>query len=72
MGRILVSDYTLKKHIAGEVFFRYYRKGNLWYECSNTGYTFPVPIDDCGDGTFRAEDKAILFMRYIRKQMAAA
>lgn len=28
---------------------------------------FPVPIEDIGDATFLAEDKAILFMRYIRK-----
>ena len=29
-----------------------------------------MPISDCGDGTFLAEDKAILFMRYIRKHVA--
>jgi len=32
---------------------------------------FPVPIDDTGDGTFLNEDKAMLFMRYIRKQLSA-
>ncbi len=32
-------------------------------------YKFPVPIDDCGDATFPAEEKAIMFMRYIRKAM---
>lgn len=26
-------------------------------------------INDTGDGTFMAEDKAILFMRYIRKHI---
>jgi hypothetical protein len=30
-------------------------------------FQFPVPISDCGDGQFNAEDKAIYFMRYIRK-----
>lgn len=30
-------------------------------------YEFPVPIEDCGDATFPAHEKAILFMRYIRK-----
>jgi len=34
------------------------------------GFEFPVPVSDCGDGTFLAEDKAILFMRYIRKHVA--
>jgi len=34
-------------------------------------FTFPVPIDDTGEGQFNAEDKAILFMRYIRKELEA-
>ena len=47
-----------------------YRHGELIYvtEC---GFEFPVPIDDTGDGVFLAEDKAMLFMRYIRKQIEA-
>lgn len=49
------------------VYFEYYRKGELWYKCDN-GFMFSVPIDDTGDGTFQKEDKAMLFMRYIRKQ----
>jgi hypothetical protein len=43
--------------------------GELWYT-TETGFEFPVPIGDCGDGTFLSEDKAILFMRYIRKHIA--
>ena len=39
----------------------------VWNETSI--YQFPVPITDCGDGQFNAEDKAIYFMRYIRKYM---
>lgn len=34
------------------------------------GFSFPVPITDCGDATFLVEDKALLFMRYIRKHLA--
>lgn len=30
---------------------------------------FPVPIEDTGDGTFNAVDKATLFLRYIRKHL---
>lgn len=50
--------------------FSRYRHGELIYvtEC---GFEFPVPIDDTGDGVFLAEDKAMLFMRYIRKQIEA-
>lgn len=48
------------------VTFIEYRKGNLWYS-TECGFLFPVPIEDTGDGTFKANDKAIMFMRYIRK-----
>lgn len=51
-----------------KVKFLRYRKGELIYitEC---GFEFPVPIDDVGDGVFLSEDKAMLFMRYIRKHI---
>ena len=52
-----------------KVRFLRYKMGELWYATEN-GFEFPVPISDCGDGTFLAEDKAILFMRYIRKHLA--
>ena len=42
--------------------------GQLGYE-TECGFRFPVPIEDAGTATFLAEDRAILFMRYIRKQM---
>jgi hypothetical protein len=52
------------------VHFQFYRSGELWYttEC---GFEFPVPTSDCGDAVFLAEDKALLFMRYIRKHIEA-
>jgi hypothetical protein len=49
--------------------FLYYRSKELWYEVIGTDFRFPVPIDDTGDGTFLPEDKAMIFMRYIRKQL---
>lgn len=52
------------------VYFDFYRKGELWYKTTDD-FRFPVPIEDCGDGTFLNEDKAELFMRYIRKQLKA-
>lgn len=53
-----------------KVKFVRFRKGELIYvtEC---GFEFPVPVDDTGDGVFLAEDRAMLFMRYIRKQVKA-
>jgi hypothetical protein len=59
---------TIKDHIKGTVDFQYYRAGNLYY-VTETGITFPVPIEDTGEATFLSSDKAILFMRYIRKHL---
>jgi hypothetical protein len=52
-----------------KVTFKYYRDGDLWYEIEGNGFTFPVPVKEAGTATFLSEDKAILFMRYIRKHM---
>lgn len=51
-----------------KVKFTFYRAQALYYvtEC---GFEFPVPLEDIGDATFLAEDKALLFMRYIRKHL---
>jgi hypothetical protein len=51
-----------------KVRFSFYRDHELWYTTED-GYEFPVPISDVGTATFLAEDKAILYMRYIRKHM---
>jgi hypothetical protein len=63
--------YTIKEMVQGNsrVFFQYYRDGNLWYQTEIGGFDFPVPIEDIGNATFKAEDRAMLFMRYIRKHM---
>ena len=65
-----MSKYNLKDMVAGNklVTFTEYRKGNLWYE-TECGFEFPVPVDDIGDGIFKAQDRAMLFMRYIRKHL---
>jgi len=51
-----------------KVRFSFYRDRQLFYR-TESGFEFPVPIDDIGNATFLAEDKAILFMRYIRKHL---
>lgn len=48
--------------------FTCYYNNCLWYD-TECGFSFPVPIEDIGNATFHAEDKAILFMRYIRKHI---
>ena len=52
-----------------KVTFTHYKSNELWY-ATECGFRFPVPISDCGEAKFLAEDKAMLFMRYIRKQIA--
>jgi hypothetical protein len=61
---------TLKEMVSGGkmVKFSHYRHKELWYTTEN-GFEFPVPIDDIGDATFLAADKALLMMRYIRKHL---
>lgn len=51
-----------------KVRFSFYREKELWYTTED-GFEFPVPIEDVGNATFLAEDRAILFMRYIRKHL---
>jgi hypothetical protein len=48
--------------------FLYYREKELWY-ATDDDFAFPVPIDDVGSAFMKAEDKAILFMRWIRKHI---
>jgi hypothetical protein len=59
---------TLKQRVQGNVNFTHYFDGSLWYVTEDE-FSFPVPISDIGTATFLACDKAILFMRYIRKHM---
>lgn len=51
-----------------KVRFSFYREQELWY-ITEDGFEFPVPLHEVGNSTFMAEDRAILFMRYIRKHM---
>lgn len=68
---------TIKELVApsNRAQFVKYFDGQLWYQIvDNDGdgtalIEFPVPISDIGTATFLAEDKAILFMRYIRKHL---
>jgi hypothetical protein len=61
---------TLKEMVVNnqKVRFVYYRDNVLWY-ATECGFEFPVPIDDTGTGTFMAEDRAMMFMRWIRKHI---
>jgi hypothetical protein len=61
---------SITEHVKGQVHFSFYRAGNLYYK-TDTGLEFPVSVQDANDNsaTFLAEDKAIYFMRWIRKHL---
>ena len=62
--------YSIKEMVKDhkKVRFSFYRDQELWY-VTEDGFEFPVPLHDVGNATFMAEDRAILFMRYIRKHI---
>ena len=62
---------NIKEMVKGDkkVTFQYYRDGDLWYRHED-GFEFPVPISDVGNATMLATDRAMFFMRYIRKHAA--
>ena len=63
-------DYNVKDMVKDnkKVKFVQYQKGSLLYK-TECGFEFPVPTDDTGEGVFHSEDRAITYMRWIRKQV---
>ena len=61
---------NVKSHVDNgqKVKFSFYRSGVLYYE-TEKGLIFEVPISDCNDACFKNEDKAMVYMRWIRKQL---
>ena len=62
---------TVKELVSGskKVHFVRYQDGNLWYRCEGTSFEFPVPTSDAEGAVFLPEDKALVFMRWIRKHV---
>lgn len=71
------NNITLKELVKNNIVtFSHYRQGYFHYdlivqssEAELDVYQFPVPIDDIGTATLMANDKAITYMRWIRKAM---
>jgi hypothetical protein len=65
-------QYDIKEMVKGDkkVRFTHFRRNELWY-VTDCGFAFAVPASDVGDATFNMEERAMLLMRYIRKQLAA-
>ena len=62
------SISPLKARVTGRVKFARCADQALWY-VTNDGWEFPVPLSDTTGATFPAEEKAIFFMRWIRKHI---
>jgi len=72
---VQIEKSLLRERVKGKVRFSFYRDGALHYACED-GWEFPVPVEDTtnqqgASPTFLAEDKGIVFMRWIRKAMEA-
>lgn len=52
-----------------KVYFLFYRQQHMYYgvDVGNEKLMFPVPLEDVMEATLNAEEKAITYMRYIRK-----
>jgi hypothetical protein len=83
MGRLEKRNTNIKYIVNNnKVHFDSFRQGIFYYkvrvpyisqdylgdkDTSYDVYLFPVPVEDIGTATMLAEDKAIFFMRWIRK-----
>ena len=65
---------VIKEHVnEGQmVHFEYFRDGEFWYR-TDKGLLFPIPLKEAwtGRATFLARDKAIYYMRWIGRYVAA-
>lgn len=63
-----VTDFVYEK---STVIFDSYRAGFFYYIVPHKEdgeyYIFPIPVEDIGNGTMERTDKAITYMRWIRK-----
>jgi hypothetical protein len=68
-----VISPTIKRIVRGNtVTFLRFRRGTAFYAVTTPSgtYEFPVDVADIGDATLFAQDRALLFMRNIRRALA--
>jgi len=65
MEKVILKDEVGK---GKQVYFSYFRDGEFWYK-TDSGFIFPISLKDINEQklTLLATDKAIYFMRWIRK-----
>ena len=61
---------NVKEHVKGnqKARFDFYRGSILYYK-TEKGLLFEIPVSETGDAVFGAEERAMLLMRWIRKQL---
>lgn len=64
-----MSIATLKERVSGPVRFVRMVNSELWYICQDN-FEFAIPVEDTAGAEFKAEDKGLYFMRWIKKHMA--
>jgi hypothetical protein len=69
-----LKTVVIKEHVKqGQmVHFEYFRDEGFWYR-TDKGLLFPISLKEASSGraTFLAHDKAIYFMRWIKRYVAA-
>lgn len=70
MARLISGALTVKGMVSGrkKVNFVRFCTDTLWY-VTEDGFEFPVPVSDVGTATMLAQDRAMLFMRYINRHL---
>ena len=65
-----MSEHNLKDMVGpGKIVeFQYYRDGKLYYR-TESGFIFKVPVADTGDTQFNGKERAMLFMKWIKKDL---
>lgn len=65
MSDFNVADIVKNSTACG---FHYYRQQHMYYRIHYNGitYSFPIPIDDVGNGTLEMVMKPLTLMRWIR------
>jgi hypothetical protein len=71
-SKITITNKKLIEYVKNnkKVYFDFYRDSALWYK-TECGLLFEVPINDTGKGVFKSEDRAMSYLRWIRKQLEA-
>ncbi len=61
---------SIKEHVINnqKVHFSFFRDNQFWYK-TDLGFVFPISLEEvqAGKVTLLQEDKALLFMRWMRK-----